>query len=75
MLVSFCGVSAGKNILPKPPLFIRLAGRVGFITGEKEKGWSLSGCGCVGGKMFYANVQQVFEEFFFFCPDFVFALG
>lgn len=37
MLVSFCGVSAGENILAEPLLFVRLAGTVVFITGEKEK--------------------------------------
>lgn len=74
-MVSFWGVSAGRNIIVKPPLFACLAGTVGFITGEKEQGWSLSGWSCVGRKLLYSKTLKSFFCCCFFCPDFVYALG
>lgn len=70
MLVGFCGVSAGENILAEPLLFVRLAGTVVFITGEKEKLGAAGVCpaeALCGWEAVFVDVQQDFEEFFFCC--------
>lgn len=58
MLVSFCGVSAGKNISAEPLLFVRPTGTVVFITGEKEKPGAARVCPAVA----VCGWEAVFRE-------------